>query len=80
MATWDNGVGQASHDGSAVGRDLAFAAIADVVRFEDEILDDEVFVALELGPRWDLRDALTMTSSWMVSSAVLARLSDPGRF
>src|SRR5471030_671446 len=54
MATWDDGVWQVSHDGGAVGCDPAFAAIADVVGFEDELLDDEVFVALELGPRWDL--------------------------
>jgi len=54
MATGDDGGRQVSHDGGAVGCDPAFAAIADVVGFEDEILDDEVFVALELGPRWDL--------------------------
>ena len=54
MATWDDGGGQASHDGGAAGCDPAFAAISDVVRFEDEILDDEVLVAFELGSRWDL--------------------------
>jgi hypothetical protein len=54
MATWDDGGGQPSHDGRAVGCDPAFAAISDVVRFEDEILDDEVLVALEQGSRWDL--------------------------
>src|SRR5262245_65360481 len=54
MATRDDSVGQASHDGGAVGRDPAFAAVADVVGLEDQVLDDEVLVALEQGSRWEL--------------------------
>ena len=79
VAAGENSGGQGGDQRLAVGGLPAFAPIADDTGLDDQILDDEVFIALE-GRPGRLVDQRNDYSSVMVNWAVLDRLSDPGRF
>ena len=76
----DNLRGQRGDQGLAVWGLPAFAAIADDTGLDDQILDDEIFIALEGRPGRLVDEGNDCPRSVMVNWAVLDLLSDPGRF
>ena len=80
VAAGDNPGGQGGDQGLAVWGQPAFAAIADDAGLDDQILDNEIFIALEGRPGRLVDEADRHPRSVMVNSAVLDLLSDPGRF